>query len=106
LIDDVLDGQMIFRQQEHRDLSCYRIGSTELRFQTRAEVHFPVALASMVAKYLRELSMALFNRYWADQVPGIKPTAGYPVDSYRFREDIADAQRRLDIPDDLVWRER
>jgi hypothetical protein len=105
-IVDVLDGQMIFRQQESREMSCYRVGSTEIRFETRAESHFPVALASMVSKYVRELSMTLFNRYWSAHVPGLKPTAGYPVDSYRFRSDIAAAQERLGISDDIVWRER
>ena len=52
LIDEQLDGQMIFRLGEGKERSTYRVGSTELRFQMRAESHFPVAVSSMVCKYL------------------------------------------------------
>lgn len=53
----------------------------------------PVALASMVAKYIRELHMELLNRFWAARVPGLTPTAGYPVDAARFVGQIAVAVR-------------
>jgi hypothetical protein len=65
-----------------------------------------VALASMVSKYVRELSMLLFNGFWAEYVPGLKPTAGYPGDSHRFRTDIAEAQLQLGIADSILWRNR
>ena len=32
---------------------------------------FCVALASMVCKYMREVLMVEFNRYWLDKVPGL-----------------------------------
>jgi hypothetical protein len=91
---------------EGADRSIYRIGRGELRFQPRAEIHGPVALASMTAKYLRELAMHQFNRFWQDLISGLKPTQGYPVDAKRFRDAIADEQRRLDISNDFLWRER
>ena len=50
--------------------------------------------------------MQVFNQFWAEHVPGLKPTAGYPVDAVRFQQDIADAQARLAITDDVLWRER
>ncbi|MEP0774867.1 MAG: hypothetical protein HRF46_10970 [Acidobacteriota bacterium] len=53
----------------------------------------PVALASMVAKYIRELHMELLNRFWAARVPGLTPTAGYPVDAARFVGQIAAVAR-------------
>ncbi len=106
LLAEVLDGQMIFSVGEGRERSVYRIGSTEIRFQMKAEANFPVALASLVCKYVRELSMHVFNQFWAEHVPGLKPTAGYPVDAARFRTDIAEAQQRLGITDDVLWRER
>lgn len=106
LLEEVIDGQMIFRQEEGRSLSRYRVGSTELRFQMKGEQHFPVAVASMVAKYIRELSMLLFNRYWQQHVPDLKPTAGYPQDARRFRAQIAAAQVELQIPDEILWRDR
>lgn len=106
LLDEQLDGQMIFRIQEGRHRSSYRVESSEIHFQTKAEVHFPVAVASMVCKYLRELSMELFNEFWRQHLPGVKPTKGYPVDAKRFRKDIAGVQKQLSIPDSTLWRER
>jgi hypothetical protein len=54
-------------------------------FQTGCEkVHLPVALASMVAKYTRELAMARFNRYWSARIQGLEPTAGYWQDAKRW----------------------
>ncbi|MDP6541224.1 MAG: hypothetical protein QGF07_00430, partial [Phycisphaerales bacterium] len=52
------------------------------------EKHMPVALASMVAKFTRELHMMRFNRYFASLVPDIKPTAGYVQDGRRFLKEI------------------
>ena len=106
LIDEITDGQMIFRIEEGRDLSRYKVGNSELRFQTRSEEHLPVALASMVSKYVREIAMVLFNRYWSAHVPELRPTAGYPGDSHRFRADIAAAQAQLGIRDAVLWRTR
>ncbi len=106
LLAEVLDDRMIFAVGESRERSVYRVGSTELRFQMKAEANFPVALASLVCKYVRELSMHAFNQFWSKHVPGLKPTAGYPVDAARFRTDIAKAQQRLGITDDVLWRER
>ncbi len=99
-------GQPVECLTEGADQSVYRIGRGEVRFQPRAESHGPVALASMTAKYLRELAMHQFNRFWQARLPDLKPTQGYPVDAKRFRDAIAAEQRRLDIPDDLLWRER
>lgn len=106
LLSEILDDRMIFAVGEAKERSVYRVGSTELRFQMKAEANFPVALASLVCKYVRELSMDAFNQFWSEQVPGLKPTAGYPVDAARFRADIAEAQQRLGITDDVLWRER
>lgn len=106
LLAEVADGKFIFALEEGPDHSRYRIGTTELAFQTRSEQHLPVALASMVCKYLREVAMELFNSFWQEHAPGVKPTAGYPVDARRFRDDIETARRRLNISDDVLWRER
>ncbi len=106
LLAEILDDRMVFAVGESRERSVYRVGSTELRFQMKAEANFPVALASLVCKYVRELSMNVFNQFWSEQVPGLKPTAGYPLDAVRFRRDIAEAQSRLGITDDVLWRER
>ncbi len=97
---------MIFRLEESTARSRYRVGQSELRFETGAERHLPVALASMVSKYIRELAMALFNRFWCDRIPGLKPTQGYPVDARRFHEAIRTVQAELGIADEVLWRSR
>jgi ribonuclease HII len=52
------------------------------------ERFFPVSLASMVSKYLRELLVDNMNRYFAGFLPDLKPTAGYWKDGLRFIEDL------------------
>lgn len=51
------------------------------------DAHFPVALASMAAKLVREQAMARFNRYWSARMPELKPTAGYVQDARRWLRD-------------------
>jgi hypothetical protein len=93
---------------ESRARSIYRFGPPERRvevcFRTEGEACLPAALASMASKYLRELAMRTLNAYWRGHVPGLKATAGYPLDAKRFRADIAETQARLKIADRLVWR--
>lgn len=52
--------------------------------------YFPVALASMAAKLVRELAMMRFNRYWTERIPEMKPTAGYVQDARRWLHDTQD----------------
>jgi hypothetical protein len=104
LLSACFDDAFVFRLRESAELSVYRIGTLEVRFLPRAESILPVALASMVSKYVRELAMRRFNNFWAQHIPGLRPTAGYPTDAQRFREDIASEQRRLKIPDKQLWR--
>ena len=106
LLTETFGGAKIVCLEEGAELSAYRLGNGELRFQPRAEVHGPVALASMTAKYLRELAMHQFNRFWRERIPGLRPTQGYPLDAKRFRGEIADLQWNLGIADDALWRER
>lgn len=93
---------------EGRSLSRYQLGSADrpidISFQTKGESFLPCALASMLAKYLRELSMTAFNQFWKSQLPDLRPTAGYPVDALRFRQEIAAVQRELGIDDNQLWR--
>jgi ribonuclease HII len=50
--------------------------------------HLPVALASMTAKYVRELFMLRMNRHFCGLLPELKPTAGYTEDGRRYLRDI------------------
>lgn len=106
LLQEILPDDFIFRVEEGSSRSRYRCGEIEFWFQTRAEAHLPVALASMQCKYLRELSMDLWNDYWEEHVPGLSPTKGYPLDAKRFAKDVAQARERLGIADIDFWRNR
>jgi len=90
--------------------SVYRWGPAtrrvEFRFLEKAERFLPVALASMMSKYLRELAMLAWNAFWQRQVPGLRATAGYPLDAVRFKKEIEGCQQGLGIPDARVWRNR
>ena len=108
LLQDFFPDYLVEIHGEGRELSCYRWGPAEcrreIRFAVGGESFLPVALASMVAKYLRELAMAAFNSFWQLQVPGLKPTAGYPQDARRFSEQIDEVRQQLEIENDLLWR--
>ena len=82
----------------------YRVGELEFCFRTKAEAILPVALASMVSKYVREVVMTQFNRFWQQHVPDLKPTKGYPVDAARFWTDIEPTVKKLKIAKSDVWR--
>jgi hypothetical protein len=108
LLQEFFPDYLVEIHGEGRELSCYRWGPPgvrrEVRFAVRGESFLPVALASMTAKYLRELAMAAFNSFWQQQVPGLKPTAGYPQDARRFAAAIDEARQQLAIDNDLLWR--
>src|SRR6185436_16287727 len=95
---------------ESSDLSVYQVRladrPVEFRFQPKGEQHLPTALASMTAKYLRELAMRPFNAFWQRHVPDLRPTAGYSGDAQRFFGEIQAAKERLAITDFMMWRER
>jgi ribonuclease HII len=86
-----------------------RQGNTEIRliFVPRGEsASMTVALASMLAKYLRERCMGQFNRFWGKHVANLEPTAGYPGDSKRYYDSIRPAMEKLGMTADMVWRRR
>lgn len=78
-----------------------------ISFETGSEErHLPVALASMTAKYLRELLMVRFNAFWAKQKPELKPTAGYVQDGRRFLAEIETAIDAMGIDRSQLIRSR
>jgi len=58
---------------------------------------FTIALASMFCKYLRELAMKMFNNFWQEHSPDLKPTAGYYKDSQRFIREIMPLTTKLGL---------
>jgi ribonuclease HII len=64
-------------EEEDREISSYQVPSVgKISFIKDGDgSHLPVAVASMVGKYLRELAMRDLNRSLA--LPGIRPASGY-----------------------------
>jgi len=84
-----------------------QLTTVRLSFREKAEGScLPVAAASMLCKYLREALMGRFNAWWAEQVPGLKPTAGYYTDGMRFLRDIEQRRRQLRVADEELIRIR
>lgn len=110
LLQTVFPDSWIEVHEESRQRSLYRWGTSphrvEAQFVAKGERFLPSALASMAAKYVRELAMCAWNEYWQRQIPGLRPTAGYPVDARRFADEIRATQRALGIADHLIWRTR
>jgi hypothetical protein len=96
LLRDVFPHFACDVEREGADGSVYRLsdgGQTMwLAFKEKGDRKaLPTALASMFAKYVRELYMHAFNEYWRQRLDGLKPTAGYWTDAGRFLKDIAPA---------------
>lgn len=109
LLTEAFDGGRVVAECESADESRYRVEGLDrtvtVVFRPRADAgSASVALASMAAKYLREVCMRQFNAFWAKHVPGLKPTAGYPGDARRFYGAIRDAMARLGVAEECVWR--
>jgi len=96
---------------ESESVSAYRLTSrhrcVEIHFCVRGEdLRLPTALSSMVSKYVRELFMAMLNRFWCRYVPGLAPTAGYYIDGRRFFRQIQPAMQKLNVDRRLLYRIR
>ena len=89
---------------ESPEMSRYELtmpgrGELIVIFTMESELHhLPVALASMTAKYVRELMMGRMNSYFQGRRPGIQATAGYVEDARRYLADIEPvlAEDRID----------
>ena len=91
-ISQHLTDQPVKTIVESAALSVYRWKDLdrqmEIRFTPKGEAQLPVALASMVSKYVREVFMVAWNDFWKTHLPEIKPTKGYPQDAKRFLAEI------------------
>ena len=111
ILQEAFPEGWVIAERESADESRYRVEGlpreVSITFRPRADGDsVSVALASMLCKYLREVCMRQFNRFWAGHVPGIAPTAGYPSDARRFYNEILPAMARLGLVADQVWRKK
>ncbi len=108
-------GAMITVLEESPQVSAYALSqpasgarparSMQVSFEVEAESrHMPVALASMISKYVRELLMARFQAYFAHHAPTVKPTAGYASDAKRFWQEIEPVLPTLAIAPEALRR--
>jgi len=99
----------ILEETEHASRYHVTEGDREatIHFSVGAEkLHFPVALASMLSKYLREVLMGRFNAFWSRHVPSLQPTAGYYTDGRRFFDEITPVMESLSIDRHWVYRNK
>lgn len=75
-------------------------------FIAKGDSLFASAVASMMAKYLREMLMNRINHFWKNHIPDIAPTAGYPLDAKRFATAIEPFAARLGYSKNDWWRSR
>lgn len=109
LLGQIFEGSTINVLAEVKKASVYEVisGSKKMTitFMVEAEQsHLPVALASMNAKYTRELLMQRFNLFFQGISPDIKPTAGYGSDANRWRDEILADLHRAGIGHDRLRR--
>ncbi len=84
---------MVLVEVESPGISGYRIvaplAEQSVSFRVDGESHSPLtAVASCIAKYVRELHMMLLNRHWCAVRAALKPTAGYAKDAVRWLDDL------------------
>jgi hypothetical protein len=96
-------GRHVHERELSPRASRYRLASARsdwfVEFLVDADQrHLPVALASMLAKYLREVLMERFNAFWRRWLPELRPTAGYYEDAQRFLAEIGPILPRTGIP--------
>jgi ribonuclease HII len=111
MLQEALNDGMVVAHEEGMNRSAYSAWGLRrpirFTFQPRADGEdFCVALASMASKYLRELLMREFNRFWIGHLPDLKPTAGYPGDAARFFMKIKPVAKRLGIAKEAIWRRK
>jgi hypothetical protein len=89
-----------YRLEDHR-------GALTISFEVESESrHLPNALASMTAKFTRELFMERMNRFFRSHIAELKPTAGYVEDGRRYLKDITPTMRTLGITNEQLVRSR
>lgn len=105
------DGYALQIEEESAERSAYvlrrQAASLHVEFATEGEErHLPVALASILSKYVRELFMLGLNRYWQRRIDGLRPTAGYYTDGKRFLADIEGEMGSAGVDRRLLERSR
>jgi ribonuclease HII len=111
LLEDVLGDAQPDRAKMGKDVSVYEYsrsgGRVRVLFiKSGEEKALPVALASMFSKYVRELFLIQLNEWFCERLPGLKPTAGYHKDGWRFVNETKSYREENGIQEKLLVRSR
>ncbi len=111
LLAAAMPGADVVATESSGPQSAYRLsdGDREMRVVFRVggeRTHLPVALASMLAKYVRELLMLRFRSFWKDLAPDTRPTCGYLPDGNRFVAEIEHLFDRMGLRRETIVRSR
>jgi hypothetical protein len=110
LLQQIFPEYLVEVRRESRPASVYQWGPApqrcEIHFTAKGERCPASGLASMVAKYFRELAMRAFNNYWQQQLPTLRPTAGYPSDARRFWKETESIRHDLQVDEERLWRRK
>ncbi|MCZ6805924.1 MAG: hypothetical protein O7F08_03150, partial [Deltaproteobacteria bacterium] len=101
------DGDRVDTLPGRRGQRRYSIeGVGEVRFEVDADArHLPVALASIVGKYVREICMLRIGEFYRRAVPGLRLASGYHDSvTSRFIEETRPSRRQLGIVGDCFRR--
>jgi hypothetical protein len=78
-----------------------------MSFEVEADGRYlETALASMAAKWVRELHMRSLNAWFSGLDPGLRPTAGYPVDAGRWLGETRGLRADHGVRDEDLLRDR
>ena len=58
----------------------------------------------MFSKYVRELFLIQLNEWFCEKMPGLRPTAGYHKDGWRFINETKSFREENGIPEALLIR--
>jgi ribonuclease HII len=106
-----LGPSAILAERETAARSSYRLSlggrTVRIRFERAADASDrAAALASMAAKYTRELFMEGLNGFFTTRVEGLRPTAGYYGDGRRFVREVRRLLEDLGCPEGSFVRVR
>lgn len=101
-VDSTIEGKVLSTCRLSRE-GC----RAELNFCLSGDAtHLPIALASMLSKYIRELCMEIFNRYWQALDPNVPRTSGYRNDCWAFLKAVEPLPQYQQADKSLLTREK
>jgi len=111
LLREAFPDAFVWELERGARASAYRLegggAPMEVSFRVGADADaLPTALASMTAKYVREVLMHRFNAWWRARAPALPRTSGYHVDATAFLEASRELRTSLGLDDARLVRSR